>query len=310
MVADGNAIGRFFDLQKKVYEKCLYVGFGCENKPVRAHSIQNGKVLDLLQGDNHVIMPVQKLSPETGPFTEFALVGRNSASTFTGLCAEHDAELFRLADTQPLDLGNSEQLNQLAYRAVMRELHASVEWAYRIDSLHQDNVRNGLVSADAPNPAMIFWDKGWRVIRYRGVHFDSPRANGKNPALAHHSIEFTNQTPTVAASSLFSVEHDKAGDIVGPMLTLLPVDEMKTVAIVAYPKKQKEIVEKHLSGIFKAGDAATTKRELSRLVIEKVENFALAPTFYHAWGQDKKKLVIDAYEGTAKLQNGEDFMLL
>lgn len=310
MVADGNAIGKFFDLQKKVYEKCLYVGFGCENKPVRAHSIQNGKVLDLLQEDNHVIMPVQKLSPETGPFTEFALVGRNSASTFTGLCAEHDAELFKLADTQPLDLENGEQLNQLAYRAVMRELHTSVEGAYRIDSLHQDNVRRGLVSADAPNPAMIFWDKGWRVIRYKGAHFDSPRANGKNPALTHHPIELTDQTPTVAVSSLFSVEHDKAGDIVGPMLTVVPMDENKTVAIVSYPSKQRAVVEEHLSGLFKAGDATSTKRELSRLVIEKVENFALAPIFFHSWSEDKKKRVIDAYEGTAKLQNNEDIMLL
>ena len=184
------------------------------------------------------------------------------------------------------------------------------EWAYRIDSLHQDNVRDGLVSADAPNPALIFWDKGWRVIRYRGAHFDSPRANGKNPALAHHLIELTDQTPSLAASSLFSVEHDKAGDIVGPMLTVVPVDEKKTVAIVSYPRKQRAVVEQHLSALFKAGDATTTKRELSKLVIEKVENFALAPIFYQPWTEDKKKRVIDASEGTAKLQNGEDFMLL
>jgi hypothetical protein len=77
MVADGQTVAKFYDLQRKKYAKCLYVGFGCHEKPVRAHSIQNTKVLDLLQKDNHVIVPLQKLSPETGPMTEFTLVGRN-----------------------------------------------------------------------------------------------------------------------------------------------------------------------------------------------------------------------------------------
>jgi hypothetical protein len=182
MSMDGKTIGKFFDLQKKVYENCLHPGFGCERKAIRAHSIQNGKVLDLLQVNNHVLMPLQKLSENDEPVTVFSLVGRNNASTFTGLCAEHDAELFKLADTQPFDQENAEQLSQLAYRAVMREVHTRIEWAYRIDSLHADNVRNGLVAGDAPNPAIPFWDRGWRAIRYRGSFFDSPMSKGNADA--------------------------------------------------------------------------------------------------------------------------------
>jgi hypothetical protein len=143
MQSDGRQIGRFFDLQKKKFEKCLHVGFDCEEKPIRAHSIQNGKVLDLLQRDNHVIAPLQRVVPESGPVTEFRLVGRNDASTFTGLCATHDQELFKTADTEPLDVKNAKQLNELTYRAVMRELHTCVQAAYRIDLLHQENIRMG-----------------------------------------------------------------------------------------------------------------------------------------------------------------------
>lgn len=309
MAADGKAIGKFFDLQKKVYENCLHTGFDCERKAVRAHSIQNGKVLDILQADHHVVMPVQKLSKDNEPVTEFSLIGRNNASTFTGLCAEHDAELFKLVDTQPIDVKNKEQLGQLAYRAVMRELHTRIEWAYRIDLQHEDNVMNGLVGEDAPNPAVPFWDRGWRVIRFRGTFFDSPMSKGKVPALEHHVIELAEQKPTIAASSLFAVEHDKAGDIVGAMLTVLPVDLKKTIAIVSYPKKQKKVVEKGLSDLFEAKGSVTAKTELSKLVIQRVENFVLAPTFYNAWSDDKKKRVLDAFEGSGELADDEDFSL-
>lgn len=307
--ADGHRVGRFFDLQKKKYERCLYVGFDCEEKPIRAHSIQNGKVLDLLQRDHHVIAPLQRVMPETGPVTEFKLVGRNEASTFTGLCARHDQELFRTADNEPLDVDNGKQLNELAYRAVMRELHACVEGAYRIDLLHQDNIRKGLVPEDAPNPSEIFWDKGWRVIRYRGTHFDKQMAKGKQPPLVHRIIELEDQNPTLAAASLFSVEIDSNGDIVGPTVTVVPVDAGRTIAIVSYPRKHRVQVEKQLAALFAATELEQKKSELSRIVIERMENFVLAPDFHDGWSADKTKRIVEAYEGSAALDAGTDFSL-
>lgn len=306
---DGSKIARFFDLQKKKYERCLHVGFDCKEKPVRAHSIQNSKVLDLLQRKNHVVAPLPYMDPATGPGVKFTSIGRNDASTFTGLCAKHDKELFRLADTEPLDTSNAKQLAQLAYRAVMRELHACIEGAYRIDLLHQQHIRDGLVDKDTPSPSAIFWDKGWRVIRYRGTHFDKPMAGGKDPPLIHRIIELQDQTPTLAAASLFSVEIDSNGDIIGPALTVIPVDTEKTVAIVSFPKKQKSKVEEHLSTLFAAAEPVDKKRKLSRLIIECVENFVLAPAFHEAMPEDKEKRIIDAYGGLTKLEDGTDFGL-
>jgi hypothetical protein len=233
----------------------------------------------------------------------------NTTSRITGLCAAHDQQLFRLIDTEPLDLRNARQLDQLAYRAVMRELHVCVEGAYRIDLLHQQHIREGLVDKDAPSPSTIFWDKGWRVIRYRGTHFDKPMAAGKNPPLIHRVVELDGQKPTLAAAALFSVEIDRAGDIIGPTLTVLPVDATKTVAIASYPLKQKKTVEKHLSGLFAASEPAKKKSELSRVIIERVENFVLAPAFHDGLSDEKTKLILDAYEGTAKLEDGTDFNL-
>lgn len=204
---------------------------------------------------------------------------------------------------------NGKQLGQLAYRAVMRELHVCVEGAYRIDLLHQQNIRAGLVDKDAPSPSMVFWDKGWRVIRYRGVHFDKPMAAGKDPPLIHRIVELENQAPTLAAAALFSVEIAPNGDIIGPAMTVIPADASKTVAVLSFPRKQKANIEKQLSRLFEASEPADKKRELSRVIIERTENFVLSPAFHDGVPKDKVKRILDAYEGTAKLEDGADFDL-
>jgi len=113
----------------------------------------------------------------------------------------------------------------------------------------------------------------------------------------------------LAAASLFSVETDPAGDIVGPAMTVIPVDAGRTVAIVTYPLKQKKPIEKHLSELFAASEPAKKKSELSKVIIERIENFVLAPAFHDGLSKEKTKLILDAYEGTAKLEDGADFDL-
>ena len=150
--ADNAALRKFFDLRKQGYSRCLHYSMDCQKDAIRAHSIQNGKVLDLLQRENHVIFPKHKIV-EGNATAEFGLIGLNQASTFTGLCADHDTELFKLADTLPLDTGNKEQLNQYAYRAVMREFHTCVEEGGRFFALEADNIKNGVTNPNTPNAA-------------------------------------------------------------------------------------------------------------------------------------------------------------
>jgi hypothetical protein len=299
MAADKEGIGKFFELQKKGYNKCMYENFSCGNDAVRAHSIQNSKVLDQLQDKNHVIMPQPKLSSNKEPVIEFTLVGRNNASTFTGLCAEHDAKLFKLADTEPLDVTNKKQLDQLAYRAVMRELHTCLEAGYRFQLAHKENVKTGTTKADEPDAegaaAVAFWERAWRVFRYRG-RFDEAFSKGEAPALEHHIIELTQQTPTIAVSSLFSVAHDKSGDIVGPTLNVVPVEATRTVSIISYPKEQTQAVKEGLPKLFESN--ANKRAELSKVILQRVENFTLSPKFYNSWSEQKRKQVLDAFTST------------
>jgi hypothetical protein len=161
----------FFALRKLKYERCLESTWTCQDKPIRAHSIQNARVLDLIQEQGHVVMPRVKLWNDKPPTYEFERVGRNDASTFTGLCAKHDAELFKTLDTQPLDLSNEQHKRLLAYRSVMRELHTQLEGAQRIQVAHEDAVRRGRTAANTASfsalAAVQAFEKTWRVLRHR-----------------------------------------------------------------------------------------------------------------------------------------------
>ena len=90
---------------------CMCPWEECERKAIRAHSVQNSRVLDQLQRNGHVVMPRLHTTFSTVPEFKFAEVGRNKATTFTGLCAAHDAKLFAPIETEPFDvlIGNVPQ---------------------------------------------------------------------------------------------------------------------------------------------------------------------------------------------------------
>lgn len=220
----GEDIQLFVKAQKKGFAKCLAPSTDCDEKPIRAHSIQNARVLDFLETDGRVLMPRYKLV-NGEPAMEFARVGRNDASTFTGLCSKHDTELFKAIDTDPLDVDNREHLRQLAYRSVMREMHTEIENGERLWAIHE-----GICKAQGADPNEVatkasvlslgFSKKAWEVYRYRSKHFDKPAEEGRAPDLRHLIIEMDNQRPVLAASALFSTGFTDQGDIIGPTSTL------------------------------------------------------------------------------------------
>ena len=55
-------LNQLFRSAKWKFEKCLEPHMTCAKKPIRAHSIQNARVFDLLSHKNHVLMFRLKLS--------------------------------------------------------------------------------------------------------------------------------------------------------------------------------------------------------------------------------------------------------
>jgi hypothetical protein len=112
-------------LKNAQYERCLWHTMTCSSAPIKAHAIQNSRALEVLAEDGHVVMVKPEIKGE-----EFGLpfkrVGRNLATTFTGMCLEHDTLLFRAIDTNEIDPTNAEHSFLVAYRAVLKGLHAAL----------------------------------------------------------------------------------------------------------------------------------------------------------------------------------------
>lgn len=135
--------GKVSQTLKKPFVRCYAPGDACEQDPIRAHSVQNASILELLQERGHVYAPRLQLTLKE-PRLEFGLIGRNLATTFHGLCNEHDTEIFRPIETAHLDPLNEEHLFLLSYRAVLKETHATAKSAVDTQSGYTAGVKEGL----------------------------------------------------------------------------------------------------------------------------------------------------------------------
>jgi hypothetical protein len=287
----------------------------CDKSPIRAHSIQNARVLDLLAVDGHLISFRLKFS-SMGPDLNFEPVGRNKASTFSGLCSEHDAQLFRPLDTKPFDRNDPEQLFLLAYRSVTRELHAVMEGAARMQLAYSSRVERGLDPADEISPAGALATShlmnAFITYQYREKYFDEPLFAANYGAIEHDVLVLENQSPCIAVCSLFSLDEiEKEDDIVRVVLNVMPVDAKRTLAIFSYTRDDRAKARAALDRVF-SSSGAYQKYELSRLILSHMENWLLSPAHFATWTAEKTAVIRDAFTATAlkgEVREHPDLML-
>jgi hypothetical protein len=121
----------------------------CTGVPIKAHAIQNSRALESLAENGHVVMFTPELrGSDLG--ISFKRIGKNLATTFTGLCSEHDTLLFRPIDTSEIDPANPEHRFLVAYRAVLKGLHAAAGSAQMVQLSFQKGVERGQFAKDGP----------------------------------------------------------------------------------------------------------------------------------------------------------------
>jgi hypothetical protein len=306
MPIDPEGLGRFFKTHNSRFSKCLAPGMNCDKEAIRAHSIQNSGVIDLIAVDGHVLAFRPSFSSE-GPEIEFKLVGRNHASTFTGLCNEHDTKLFIPLDTKPLDVKDREQLFLLAYRSVTRELHAVMEGAIKIQSGYMSRVERGIDPADDLSPAGMFATQhlmnSYLTYQYRAENYDKPFISGNFDAIEHDVLLLGNQLPVVAVSSLFSLDHiEVADDVARVVLNVIPMASDRTLVVFSYTPEDRRAAKPALDRVL-TSQGAYQKYELSRLILSRVENVLLSPAHFNAWDQEKARRIKEAFAGTIMNQS-------
>lgn len=120
-----NFFGNFKSLKKDSQIKhCLHPDKdSCSEKIIKAHSIQNNKILKRISSNGKVYMPRPKAD---NPFAVITEYGRKEASVFTGFCGHHDKTLFQPIEDSDF-VGSVEQVFLYTYRTFAIEYHNKQE---------------------------------------------------------------------------------------------------------------------------------------------------------------------------------------
>lgn len=298
---DHSFLSDFFVNQKITLEKCLEPTSKCTKRAIRAHSIQNSRAMQLIQEKNKVVM-MRLRTDKRGPRVELELVGRNQASTFTGLCSQHDAEIFRPIDTENFNPRSQEHLFLIAYRSVYREFHAVMEGAVRMQSLLVKAIEEGKVSAHETSPVMLTATEGlmrsYSFYKYKATNFDIPYLRVHFNTVAHDVVILENQEPTIAASTFNSLEPIINPDgFTGIIINVIPLLECRMAVVFSYAASEASKARKFLDPILSA-TGERQKYELSKHLLAVTENFALNPRFVASWTKERRQAVTAAFQKT------------
>ncbi|WP_156334236.1 MULTISPECIES: hypothetical protein [unclassified Shinella] len=302
LAANSAHISDFFKTMRLRFEKCLEPALSCSAAAINAHSVQNATAMSLIAQDNHVYELRTRIR-DGQPKCDFEKVGRNQASTFPGFCGVHDTELFKPIDTKPISLADREQLFLIAYRSVSRELHTVMEAAMRLQATLQFQIAAGRVPKDQPSVPMIeatqHMLKSWGVWKHRLEHYDKPLLSRRFEEIEHSVFEILNRKPALAASSFFSVDNKPWGKPFSAVaLNVIPTSSQSSVVIVSYPKAQSGAARRYVAPVF-LRDGEERLAELSCLLIDRAENFFVAPSQLATWNDDKKKEIVARFVKTA-----------
>ncbi len=273
----------------------------CKRKPIKAHSIQNSKVLDLLSDNSHLIGLKSLVDNEVNQDIIFDKIGKNKASTFTGLCSYHDKTLFQSIDDFEINITNNKQLFLLAYRSVLKELHASITAAIKVQTVYEKTKELGLVVDEKqPKPAEIAVQKimdSFDTFQYKS-EFDKALLKSNYKFLSHKVIEIETKLPTIACSTLFSNDAVKYKDDVSRIImNVFPVNEKLSYVIFSFTSFEKTLAEDYL---YKCLNSAGFSRnyEISKLIIRNSENFFINPKYFKNWSETKKNKIINYFLDT------------
>lgn len=298
-----------FQLNAAEFSRCFAPPTLCARPAIRAHSVQNATCLDLLADNGHVIGLSRRMSAAAPPEISFARIGRHRATTFAGLCADHDRRIFAPIETAAFDTANPEHLFLAAYRATFREVHASCAAGWMLQMGYQKRVELGLDAGNVPSDAGLLATRQLIMAHQTFVYklaFDEAYLARDFVAIQHDTFEIGTPRPLLAACCLFSIDDAvTADDVVRVCLNVLPLSARRTVIILSYTRGDAAAARGSLDRILSA-TGPHRLYELSKRLLNSCENFVVAPAHLDTWPEAKRD-TIRAYFLRTLLKDALDY---
>ena len=122
--------------------------------------------------------------------------------------------------------------------------------------------------------------------------------------LRHRVLILRSQPPSIAVSSMFSLDDVDAPRVPRVALSVFPADGDVVVAFSAIPR-DAPFVYSYLERVLQA-ESYLQKYLLSKLVLRNCENFAIQPEYYDALSDERKDAIGRFFTQTI-VENHEDY---
>jgi hypothetical protein len=177
-----------------------------------------------------------------------------------------------------------------------------MEGATKIQGAYLSRVERGIDPTNDVSPAGLFATdqmmNAFETYEYRRLNFDRGLLVQDFDEIQHDVIALHHPRPSIAVSSLFSLDQVRTGDdIVRVALNVLPLDHAHSVAIFSYAKDGCSKARVALDRILSARDDYQ-KYELSRLILSAIENFIISPVHFASWSPAKRDRIKQAFAST------------
>ena len=313
---------RAFNKDMEQKSEFCFIGNECENEIIDAHSIQNNGELSLIAKEGKVFHFIKNIQNEEKEKSEIHI---SKASIFKGFCKKHDNRIF-----EPIDKKKSASIEEEYFLYTLR----SFAFSYHSIKSYKDCFLNYLNNtASGLNPLVdslkgLADSIGMKLPdELNEVHF--PEISNEQMQILeierfekHRKllIEFINKKSydqleyliyekdylcPIACSS-WMVLHIPFGN------QFLIVNDGNTpyygfliiISLIPFKGKTKIILARFKADtgselIFNQWRNAISnkvnfEKELSKLIIENVENFYLSPTFYNKLSEEEKRIINNA----------------
>lgn len=274
----------------------------CSQKAINSHSIQRNGWLSSIAENGHVVGVKRRLAGhlyntlENSSFNQIIdKIGLAEASTFKGYCNNHDTELFKCIEKQPLDRNNIHQVFAFHLRAVSFERIAKINLIGIMSLINlPDEVffQKELFYADSK----YRWNLFWQSNKYD--YFS------KNYSYKWHTIEKNIGIAAVTMISPLSklvelwymTEHLQRNGMYNVprpafSLSVIPT-ENETHIVMCWHNSESHFVAPWVEE-FCEGNGDLLSKFLNKCIFSKSEDFYIRPSLWDSLDEETRKSVCE-----------------
>lgn len=299
----------------------IHDGIACGKRTISSHSIQRERALRMIAVDHHVLTfpdgPNAKAKAKSSD-RGFSRVGIRTASTFPGLCAEHDHARFKGVESEPVQL-NYRNVLALAERAALHEAVVRSRAALFAGWLHSVpsfsfafNVKDG---EDILRNLLHYAGYSWQLLNA----IAAKRAKTSSRSFSFFSVSFSGTLP-FTASGCFCIQDDFTGNRIQNLseaggkfnyaqFGVLPTPGNQTLFFVSALEDKSPQAARQFVRSLAAQPKAILKDCALRLCLTHCENTYFSPSFIHSLTDDEASRLLRRFKESVSLDVGEELPL-